>query len=168
MPDGFEIGGRTYEIPALGDFTMAEAQILYDASGITVEDFLLDDDGDDRSGFLEKLRNPGLMRALMHVAYQRGNPDMRAAAVAEAIANVNYLEALTDLIEARRRQEGDAGPLDTTKQPDGPSQSGSGASSESSGHGSAPGSEPPAETPDGTGTTRSDTSSTPARSLSAV
>ena len=70
---GFVIDGVVYEVPGLDTLTMDEAQVLYDYSGLGLEDFAQSaDETEEETKARERLfRNPGLMRALMHIAYKR-------------------------------------------------------------------------------------------------
>jgi hypothetical protein len=126
---GFIIDGRRYDIPSIDTFTIDEAQILYDYSGLTLEDFAAADDG-DADELEPKFRNPGFLRTLLHVAYQRGNPKANPQRVRTLIGTANLIETLQQLAET---VEEDAGPPVSTTEPDGSSPTSSAGSSESSG-----------------------------------
>lgn len=119
---GFIIDGTRYEVPTLDTFTMDEAQVLYDYCGLGIEDFVpiadppppdenADQDAkaayDDllaaRDRELEalnrKLRNPGFLRALVHVAYQRANPRMSPQRVKDAVGASDHTENWLAFIE---------------------------------------------------------------------
>lgn len=119
---GFIIDGTRYEVPTLDTFTMDEAQVLYDYSGLGIEDFVPiaeppapPDNADQdakaaydellaaRDGELEalnrKLRNPGFLRALVHVAYQRGNPKFTPQRVREAVGASDHTQNWVAFIE---------------------------------------------------------------------
>lgn len=161
---GFEIDGRVYEIPSLGTFTMDEAQILYERSGLAVEDFLLEDDDAEIAA---KLRGPAVQRALMEVAWLRGNPDAKPSEARDLIGAANYLSGLADMVRSRR-QEAPEVPLDGTSTPKSRSQSENDTRSGSSGLASTNGSAERDAIPAATGTIRSDTSSAAVETLSAA
>lgn len=120
---GFIIDGVRHEIPTLDTFTMDEAQVMYDYCGLTIEDFVpVIADGDDAdeavvADISQKLKNPGFLRALMHVSYQRANPKLSAAKVKSAINNAEllsnydaYLEYGLEQLEEEQQDEADAIP----------------------------------------------------------
>jgi hypothetical protein len=113
----FVIDGTDYPIPTLDTFTMDEAQVLYDYAGCVLEDFAPahpEWPAEEREAYereqLAKVRNPAFKRALVHVAYQRGNPDLSRARVNETVGSVNVLEVTLALL-----QEDDAGPPELTE-----------------------------------------------------
>lgn len=156
---GFLIDGTLYEVPSFDTFTLDEAQILYDYAGLTLEEFVPAEDGpgeQERQADLDrKLKNPGFIRALMHVAYQRGNPKLSPQRVKALVGAANVFEALEKLAA----EEGDALPPASTTGPDGSSPTSSVASSESSGDGSPASSAAPVVPLPPTTTSASDTSS---------
>lgn len=162
---GFVIDGNTYPIPALDTFDMDEAQVLYDYAGCVLEDFAPAHpewseeekqkwDGDQ----LAKVRNPAFKRALLHVAYARGNPDLKVTEVREAIGKANALDVTVTLFAGD-----DAGPPEQTESS--PSELSNGRSSSTPSNPTASGpllsrsSDQPDEIPEPTGTSESDTSS---------
>jgi hypothetical protein len=168
---GFVIDGKVYEIPGLDTFTMDEAQILYDYAGLTLEDFApADPEGSEDekeehdTEFARKLKNPGFLRTLMHVAYQRGNPKAPRARVKDLIGNANLVEALERIGEA------DESPPETSSQSEPSSQPPSSEPSRSADSGipSQSDSDEPDESLEATGTTRSDTSSPPVAPIRSV
>ena len=91
----FVIDGAEYPIPGLETFNMDEAQLLYECCGLTLEDFAIDDADPDQVDELDgKTRNPGFIKALMIVAYSRGNPKAGKKHVVSLIGNSNLFEAL--------------------------------------------------------------------------
>jgi hypothetical protein len=163
---GFMIDDKLYELPSLDTLTMDELQVLYDYAGITLEDFAEPDDEtpEETRERERRLGNPGLTRALMHIAYQRGNPQVRAAKVKQLIGSANVIEALAHLGDV----EADADPPALTTEPEPSSPNGSVVSNESSGTTSENGSDAPDGPPAPIGITRSDTSSISAREISAA
>jgi hypothetical protein len=163
---GFEIDGRVYEVPSLGTFNLDEAQVLYDYSGLVIEDFLgllPEATNAERQEHEEqmgaRMRNPGLLRALMHIAYQRGNPREKTQRIKELVSNANALEALLEFVAAGSEGD-DEVPLASTTEPERSSETSSVDSSTSSGAPSESDTDPQGETPGSTGAGRSDTSPT--------
>lgn len=157
MEARFLIDGREYDIPGLETFDMDEAMILYDYAGLTIEDFAADDEDDDEADVEErarKLKHPGLIRTLLHVAYQRGNPTLAKAKVGREIGKVNLFEILAALAT-----EDDAGPPAETQSSTPSSNGSSDTSEQSSGLVSPTSSDEPDDGPPTTGTGVSDTSS---------
>lgn len=144
---GFMIDGALYGMPSLDTFTMEEAQILYDYSGLGLEDFALEDDDDE---FAVKLKNPGFLRALMHIAYRRGNPKQPDSKVRKLIGAVNLIEAHAHLAGG----EDDADPPALTPEPDRQSLKSSGEPNETSGNASPTASDGQDSHPIPIGTTR--------------
>ena len=153
----FVIDGREYEIPGLETFDMDEAMILYDYSGLTLEDFAADDDVEDEEERNRKLRHPGLLKTLLHVSYQRGNPSVGKAKVSRTVGAMNLVDALKKLAEDEQVPPTEP----QSSGPPTPSSSRSLNGSEpSSGADSTPSSDVPDGTPEATGTTGSDISAT--------
>lgn len=170
---GFEIDGSRYEVPTLDSLNMDEAQVLYDYSGLAVEDFVpprpdMDDDDKLRhqESIAQRMKNPGLLKALLHIAYQRGNTHVRPSRVGELVGQVNVFDAVLSLVS--NEPEEDDVPLASTPRPEESSLSGSGGSSMSSGEGSGSDSDAPDAAPATTGHMRSDTSLMSDRKLSAA
>lgn len=91
---GFMIDGRLYPVPDLGTFTMDEAQILFDYSSLGLEDFATpkeDATEEELEARRRRLRNPGFYRALMHIAYARGNPKEKPATIRAMIGAANVM-----------------------------------------------------------------------------
>lgn len=110
---GFLIDDKHYPVPSVFSFSNDEAQLLWDYARLTIQDFL-DDEADER-----QFDNPGVMRTLMHVAYQRGNPEMRPAKVRELIGGVTVWTALAGLVAADEEQEDEESlPPASTSEPD--------------------------------------------------
>jgi hypothetical protein len=161
---GFEIEGRKYPIPMLDSFDMNEAQILFDYANVTLEDFAPahpDWPDEEREKYeadqLTKVRNPAFKRALLHVAYARGNPGQQFEFVREIIGRANTLDVTVALLT-----EDDASPPVETSSPRPPSRSTDTrtlSKPEASGTGSPNGSDAPDVSPASTGDSSSDTSS---------
>lgn len=168
---GFLIDGRHYPVPSIDTFTLDEAQVLYEYSGLAIEDFLTEDDS-QRNG-----KNPGLVRALMHVAYQRGNPRLAYGKVRELVGSFNAAEAIASVYASllADMEAADDVPLESTSEPNRPSSSSSlenerstSNTGEKRGSGSPTGSDEPDETPAPTGVLRSVTSAISPQEISAA
>lgn len=114
---GFLIDGTVYEVPTLDSLTMGERRVMFELAGVTQEDFVQaedesDDEHDERVS--KMMRHPGFMEALMHVAYQRGNPGLKAAKVRLVIEATNYLDAVAAMVGEDEEPEADAVPLGLT------------------------------------------------------
>lgn len=166
---GFEIDGKHYPVPPIDTFNMDEAQVLYDYSNLVLEDFVKpQDETPEETREREQLfRNPGLIRALMHVAYQRGNPKIPAGRVKALIGSVTIISAYESLA-ASAPEDGEADPPASTTELAKPSPSDSVTSSGSSGDASTTDSDEPAALPEATGTTKSDTPSPPSVPMTLV
>jgi hypothetical protein len=174
---GFLIDGKVYEVPALWDLTMAERRLLFDLSGFTQEDFLLQDgesDGEQEERVEKMMRHPGYVETLMTVAYQRGNPGLKPGKVRLVIDGTNYMDAIQGFA-TNDEPEADEVPLALTSEPEqlsAPSSldkpSSTPPSSATGGTASANGSDEPDATQIGTGTSRLDTSSISVQEISAA
>lgn len=140
IESGFLIDGKHYPIPTLDSFNMDEAQILFDYSGLALEDFVpahpeLSDD--ERATYeaeqLRKVRNPAFKRALLHVAFQRGNPQAQPAQVRQVVGAVNLLDATVALLAGDDDEEHSPATESSPSEPSKPS--GSETPSERSGSG---------------------------------
>lgn len=157
---GFLIEGTVYPVPTWDSLTMGERHVMFDLAGITEED-LMQQDGESEEDHDERVdratRHPGFMHALMHIAYQRGNPQMRRDKVSLVVDNTNYLDAMTRMSAAE--EDADESPLASTTPLEQPSGTGSDGSSERSGQRSTTGLDPQDDPPVPTGIGRSGTSS---------
>lgn len=127
---GFLIDGEEYPIPDVNTFSLDEDLLLWEYADLAREDFVrvdpqLEDADELEAARLRKLRHPGLMRTLLHVAYQRGNPDVKASAVKKLIGTVQIGEAMSRLV-AEEAEDDDDPPARsaTTSRPDGSSRNG--------------------------------------------
>lgn len=153
---GFQIDGVIYEVPAIDTLTMDEAQVLYDYSGLRIEDFVEreNETADDREQRERKFENPGFMRALMHIAYQRVHTDLRNDKVRALIGSANILQALGTLSSGEESEEL---PPASTTEPEPSSPNGSVDSNETSGSDSTTDSAKQDDSQEATGTGRSAT-----------
>lgn len=82
----FVIQGIEYPVPEWISFTMSESEILYDKAKLTL------DQADDDLVF-----TPGLLSALMLIAYMRGNPGISRKAAEKLIGDIPLAEAVEHL-----------------------------------------------------------------------
>ena len=111
---GFEIDGEVYEVPRLDTFDMDEAQILYDLSGIVLEDFIPphpDDSEEEREALLTlqmaRVRNPAFRRALVVVAYVRAHPDAVPAEISQRVGKINAVDVTLAVLTRKGDDEED-------------------------------------------------------------
>lgn len=147
----FVIDGDEYPIPTLATFDMDEAILLYETTGFGLEDLVYDENADDAEDVQARFRHPGLLKTLLLVAYQRGNPHLARKKAAEMISHSNYADAFVQLMgSASGDGDAESPPSeDTTKKPPG-------SSPRSSSGNSKPGS----ATPSGSGSGSSTSSPT--------
>lgn len=155
---------------------MDELQVLYDYSSLGLEDFAQspDETEEEAKERDRRFRNPGLYRALMHIAYQRKHPRIPASQVKKLVGSANVLGSLASLF-VPVEEAADEIPLASTSEPAPSSPSGSldnenltPDSSANGGKDSTNGSDEQAVIPTPIGTTRSATSSTVSRGTSAA
>jgi hypothetical protein len=92
----FVIQGSDYPVPEWISFTMDESEILYDKAKMTL------DQADEDLVF-----TPGLLSALMLIAYMRGNPGVSRKRAEMIIGAVPLADAIEHLAG---EEEEDAGP----------------------------------------------------------
>ena len=134
---GFLIDGTQYDVPSLDSLNMDEAQILYDTSGLVLEDFAVDEDDPEATGKLQKnLRNPGFIRALMIIAYLRGNGGVSRAKAEAIIGSSNLVSAIEAFVSSVGSDDGPpaASGDDTSSSPNGSSGSASESDSDAGVH----------------------------------
>lgn len=120
---GLLIDGRFYDLPTRDSFDFDEWQIMYDYSRLGLYDFApLPDDADDETVRErdQQFRNPAVLRAFLHIAYQRENPDVPADKVKKLIGKVNPFESMEHLADEEEQP-----PLAQTSDQPGSSLSGS-------------------------------------------
>lgn len=101
---GFLVGGRIYPIPTLETFNMQEARVLYDYSGLTLEDFVppdpdVDDVEEKAAELAVKTKNPAFLMALLHIALQRGNQDWKPEKVKKLTEQSNLIATVEGLVD---------------------------------------------------------------------
>ena len=154
----FEIAGAEYPIPALASFTMDEAVVFYQANGYPVEDLWLIPDDADVDERLDKLRNPAVVKTLLHVAYRRSHPELTDKQIEKTVGQVPLAVALAAFIPDE--DEVPDVPLERTSEPSESSRRSSLDEPTSSGSGSGKSSDEPETDPSPIGTSGSDQPST--------
>ena len=140
---GFEIDGREYPIPGFETFDLDEAMVLYECCGMTLEDFVVDQEDEEQlEALAEKTRHPGFIRALMIVAFMRGNEGVSVKKAQSVIGGSNLFEAYKNFLEAGGAED------PTEPQPKSESSEASPASSSGSGRSSGRGSTKSSASPD--------------------
>lgn len=182
---GFVIDGARYDIPSLYSFDMDENKIMFDLSGKPTEEWLLmleagkaDSTTDERVMEIDReLKNPGLLRAMVHVAYRRAHPDMEFGDVDVVIGRQNHVANWAALFLASPKVEdevsdppvaGVTGRDDVSSPSVTPASSTSEDSSRTHGNDSKSGSDQPGVTHEPIGTGGSDTSSPVSRARMSV
>jgi hypothetical protein len=155
----FVINGEPCPFPDLGEgFTMAEAMVFYDYTGFPIEELFAGEDENDEE-LERKRRSPGVLAALMHLAYQRAHPKAPPAAVKKLVQATDMVSALASLAAALEEEDAERPPEEAPKSEPRPSSpTSSDSSSASSGDASGNGSAPPDDPPSPTTTFESDTS----------
>ena len=169
MPEqepGFSVDGRIYPVPAIDTFTFDELETLHRYCGLTINDWGRRYTPDGAKVWEDGTNHPGFQMSLVHIAYRRGNPDIPNDTVAELVRSLVWL----DVVEPLLVTEEDATPLsESMTKPETPSDSSPSTRNDStedenrlSGKSSPTGSGTDASQDAPTGTSESDTSSTPA------
>ena len=93
----FEIDGREYPVPSVFQLTMGEAQVLFDYSGYTLEDFVPPVPGEPDDKRFRQIRDPAFKRAMVHIAFQRGNPDTAREDITRLVDGMQMLDVTAAL-----------------------------------------------------------------------
>ena len=153
----FVFDGQRLPIPDLETFTLAESVILYDNTGMTLEDFMPDEELSEEAANAEresKGRHPGFLLTLLHVAYQRAHPKFSVQKVRALIGSANLIEVI-EAIEGIPEDDAVPPSVESTSAPTASSRNASDDSSATSGNGSTNASDAPADGPPATGVLRS-------------
>lgn len=124
----FKIDDAEYEMPMLDDLDMDEWQILYDYTGLILEDFAPQEDEEAEQERQRRTSQPGFTRAMLHIAYRRTHPELKPDAIKKVTGEAKLIHVLEALNESA--PEEDATPLASTTEPEPSSRSGSVDSSE--------------------------------------
>ena len=122
---GFVIEGNVYETPTLDSLNGDESMVLYGYCGLIMEDFAPDnEDGsvseERQEEIAQKIRHPGFILAMMHIAVQRTHTDWREAKVKRYVGSANLMEALEKFAEEDEAEEADddENPPSVSEQPE--------------------------------------------------
>jgi len=94
-PTSFELDGVKYEMPELRELDIDEWMIVYKYSKVVLRDLMeITDDPEAEQERVEKLEQPGVMKALFHIAYKRHHPKKTDAAIEALVGQIKYLPTL--------------------------------------------------------------------------
>jgi hypothetical protein len=138
----FVIDGEECPFPELGEgFTMEEAMVFYDYAGFPIEELFADEDDADEE-LERKRRSPGVIAALMHLAYARTHPRASRKAIERIVRTTDWVKALEGLASALGQEVDERPPGEAPKSSD----SSSASSGDGSTHASARPDVPPSRT----------------------
>jgi hypothetical protein len=143
----FKVNGKEIDLPDMGTFSIDEAIVLYEYSGMTL----------DQAEEIEGL-HPGIIGGLVHIAIARAEPERKAKEIEKAVRAMNLLDLLTSIPDEEEGEKEDLAPGSETS---------SSSSAKSSGPDSVPSSDlslVPSQ-PSDTGTPESDSSQLPRTEL---
>lgn len=120
----FKIDEDEYEIPGLDDLDMDEWQILYDYTGLILDDFAPQEDEDAERDRQRRTSQPGFTRAMLHIGYRRAHPELKESAIREVTGAAKLLRVLEAMGESAG-EENEESPLALTTEPAPSSPSGS-------------------------------------------
>lgn len=149
----FKIDQQEYEVPDIADLDMDEWQVMHDYAGLVLDDFAPSDDPDEEAARMRRLRQPAFTRALLHIGYQRANPELSPSQVRAVTGKAKLVRALEAMDAAvPDEDEGDADPPASTPTPEPSSPENLPGSSGSGSAASEPSSDQPDEALEATGT----------------
>ncbi len=91
----FDLDGKEYELPELRDLDIDEWMLVYKYSKVVLRDMMeIPDDPEAEAARVEKLEQPGVMKALFHIGYKRQHPKKTDAAVEDLVGQIKYLPTL--------------------------------------------------------------------------
>ena len=93
----FDLAGTLYEFPDVLDLDMDEWIVVYEYSGLVLEDFAPLENPEAEAERVHKLRHPGFIKAMTHIGYQRAHPKKTKATVKDLIGNVKMLPLLESM-----------------------------------------------------------------------
>lgn len=114
----FELEGNSYEFPDVLDLDIDEWVVVYEYSGLVLDDFAPKEDAEEEAERVQRLRHPGFMKAMAHIAYQRANPKKTKSTVKTLMGGVK-LVPLLESVEGGPEEPGDDGdpPTPTSELP---------------------------------------------------
>ena len=138
----FELDGVEYELPELRDLDMDEWMVVYRYSKVVLRDLMeIADDPEAEAARVEKLEQPGVMKALFHIGYKRKHPRKTDAAVENLVGRIKYLPTLEAMEPDEEEQaEEPEDPTEETKKPESEPSESTPSSERSSGSSSGTGS----------------------------
>jgi len=104
----FTIDGKEYQIPSIDTFDLDESQILFDYTRLTLADFVDDDDvtPEEREERERKFEGPGLVRALVHIAYRREHLDRYTETeIKKRVGAANFVNILAEMALSSRASD---------------------------------------------------------------
>ncbi len=93
----FTAGGKTYEYPDPFDLDLDEWVIIYDETGLILEDFAPFDDKKREATRQQQLRNPALIKALAMCGLLRADKELDLDAARELAGDMKMLAVLESL-----------------------------------------------------------------------
>lgn len=123
-PARFELDGKMYEMPELRELDIDEWMIVYNYSKVVLRDLMeITDDPSAEQERIDKLEQPGVMKALFHIAYKRAHPQKTDAAVESLVGKIKYLPTLEALNPEEPEEGSEEDPTKGTTEPElGPSE----------------------------------------------
>ena len=115
-----ELDGVEYELPKLRDLDMDEWMVVYKYSKVVLRDLMeIPDDPEAEAARVEKLEQPGVMKALFHIGYKRKHPKKTDAAVENLVGQIKYLPTLEAMNPDEEDQaEEPTDPTEETSEPE--------------------------------------------------
>jgi hypothetical protein len=112
----FKIEDQEYDVPEVDDLDMDEWQVIYDYSGLILDDFApIEDDDDAEQARTRRLAQPAFTTAMLHIGYQRAHPKMKAVDIKALVSGAKMLHILEQFGEST--SEDDAVPPASTTEP---------------------------------------------------
>lgn len=91
----FELEGKEYELPELRELDVDEWMLMYKYSKVTLRDLMeIVGDPEAEEARIEKVEQPGVMKALFHIGYKREHPKKTDAAIENLVGQIKYLPTL--------------------------------------------------------------------------
>jgi hypothetical protein len=95
----FKVNGKEIDLPDMGTFSIDEAIVLYEYSGMTL----------DQAEEIEGL-HPGIIGGLVHIAIARAEPERKAKEIEKAVRAMNLLDLLTSIPDEEEGEKEDLAP----------------------------------------------------------
>jgi len=115
----FEFDGKEYKLPELRDLDIDEWMVVYKYSKVVLRDLMeIPDDAEAEAARVEKLEQPGVMKALFHIGYKRAHPKKTDAAVETLVGQIKYLPTLEAMNPDEEVPPEEADPTEETSEPE--------------------------------------------------